>query len=263
MLNNNDIYLSKTIQEDLSRGYRSEFASGRERYCCLFCGMVREKGRVYPQDDLLLDAEASMRYHLQERHGGVFAALLKAGKELHGFSQLQCDMLSLMYEGKNDQEIAAMSGGKATSTVRNHRFQFRRRRREALIQLAILNLLEMREREGSDQDGLYSFAAGLSVHDDRTVVTRREAETIMRKYLDLAVDGHVVCLKKWPKKQKEKLLVLDRIVRRFEAGKHYAEVEVNDILGSITDDYVTIRRYLIDYGLLERKEGGGEYYRGR
>jgi hypothetical protein len=93
------------------------------------------------------------------------------------------------------------------------------------------------------------------------MVTKKEAENIIGKYLKVDSGGVVAELLRWPKKQKEKLVILDRIALCFETGKEYAEKEVNSILSGMTEDYVTIRRYLIDYGLLERQPGGTAYRR--
>lgn len=63
------------------------------------------------------------------------------------------------------------------------------------------------------------------------------------------------------KKQKEKLVVLDSIVRRFDSDREYSEQEVNSILSEAYEDYVMLRRYLVDYGLLLRQAGGDAYRR--
>ena len=43
-------------------------------------------------------------------------------------------------------------------------------------------------------------------------------------------------------------------------GRHYTEREVNEIIQPIYADYVTIRRYLISYGLMNRTRNGSEYW---
>lgn len=58
-----------------------------------------------------------------------------------------------------------------------------------------------------------------------------------------------------PRKQSRKLAVLDVIAAKFVPGVHYLEVEVNRELIGIYDDYVTLRRALIDFGLMDRKDG--------
>ena len=55
-------------------------------------------------------------------------------------------------------------------------------------------------------------------------------------------------LKKWQ-------IVLERIVQEFEYGREYSEREVNIILLDFHDDVATLRRGLIELGLLERAKG--------
>ncbi|WP_434060193.1 DUF2087 domain-containing protein [Peribacillus simplex] len=46
----------------------------------------------------------------------------------------------------------------------------------------------------------------------------------------------------------------------FQKGKYYTEKEVNEVLKDIFDDFVMIRRYLIDYKLLNRNKEGTRYW---
>ncbi|MEP6561751.1 MAG: DUF2087 domain-containing protein [Nakamurella sp.] len=62
-----------------------------------------------------------------------------------------------------------------------------------------------------------------------------------------------------PAKQSRKLAVYDLIVQRFVPGVRYTELEVNRELMALYDDYVTLRRGLIDFGLMDR--AGGMYWR--
>ena len=49
--------------------------------------------------------------------------------------------------------------------------------------------------------------------------------------------------------------VLAQIASKFEPGREYREVEVNGILQGLHADHATLRRYLIDAGLLRRERG--------
>ena len=51
------------------------------------------------------------------------------------------------------------------------------------------------------------------------------------------------------------------IAKEFEEGIRYSEVQVNEILKDIYPDYVTLRRYLIEYGYLERTRDGSAYWK--
>ena len=47
----------------------------------------------------------------------------------------------------------------------------------------------------------------------------------------------------------------------IQAGEKLTEKQVNERLLSYTDDVVTLRRYLIDFGLLRRTPSGSSYSR--
>ena len=49
--------------------------------------------------------------------------------------------------------------------------------------------------------------------------------------------------------------VLIHIAGRFTSGHEYSEDEVNRILQSLHSDHATLRRYLVDAGLLRRDRG--------
>ena len=58
-----------------------------------------------------------------------------------------------------------------------------------------------------------------------------------------------------PAQYKKRLIVVEEILHRFQPGSTYTENEVNDIIGEVYDDYVTVRRILIDEGMMVRNDG--------
>lgn len=64
----------------------------------------------------------------------------------------------------------------------------------------------------------------------------------------------------FPKKQKQKYLCLLWIKNLFDENKTYIEKEVNQILKPVHEDYVMVRRYLVDYGLIHRTRDGKSYW---
>ncbi len=62
-----------------------------------------------------------------------------------------------------------------------------------------------------------------------------------------------------PAQQSKRAVVLDFVVQRFEPGRRYGEAEVNRVLNRLWDDHATLRRALVDEGLLGRD--GGRYWR--
>jgi hypothetical protein len=49
--------------------------------------------------------------------------------------------------------------------------------------------------------------------------------------------------------------LLVHVASRFESGREYGEDEVNRILQDVHTDHATLRRYLVDAGLLRRDRG--------
>lgn len=58
-----------------------------------------------------------------------------------------------------------------------------------------------------------------------------------------------------PVQRSKRAVVLDFVVQRFEPGRRYEEAEVNRTLKQLWDDHATLRRALVDDGLLARDEG--------
>lgn len=62
-------------------------------------------------------------------------------------------------------------------------------------------------------------------------------------------------LKNIPVQKKKKQMVLEKIVEVFEWDRTYTEKEVNLLIADFHDDFCTIRRDLIGFNLMERKDG--------
>lgn len=65
-------------------------------------------------------------------------------------------------------------------------------------------------------------------------------------------DGRIVQL---PAARGKRRVLLEHLVAVFEPGVRYAERDVDALLRAWHDDYVAVRRYLIDEGLLSRAAG--------
>lgn len=76
-----------------------------------------------------------------------------------------------------------------------------------------------------------------------------EEEAVLRSYFR---GGR---LRELPAKRSKRLIVLSRLALEFEPGVLYSERQVNEALGRFHDDYASLRRYLVDEGLLSRKSG--------
>ncbi|MFF2754099.1 DUF2087 domain-containing protein [Psychrobacillus sp. NPDC058041] len=93
--------------------------------------------------------------------------------------------------------------------------------------------------------------------EDRYKITKEEQEEAEKKFFPRGVDGPLI---KFPKKEKLKLATLSVIIKRVELEKTYSEKEINAILKDLYADFVTLRRYLIEYGFLDRKDDGSAYW---
>jgi biotin operon repressor len=62
-------------------------------------------------------------------------------------------------------------------------------------------------------------------------------------------------LKSIPARRKQRVIVLQHLLTRFEPGRRYPEPEVNDILRTAHEDVATLRRELVDYGFMVREKG--------
>ena len=70
-------------------------------------------------------------------------------------------------------------------------------------------------------------------------------------------DGY---LRQMPRKKELRIQVLQKICEGFPKQEAYTEAEINSYLKEVCDDFVEVRRYLIDYKLLKRKIDGSAYY---
>ena len=62
-------------------------------------------------------------------------------------------------------------------------------------------------------------------------------------------------LERIPAARAKRLVVLDWLAARFEPGRTYPERDVNLLLGMAHADVAALRRYLVDDGFLERRDG--------
>jgi hypothetical protein len=76
-----------------------------------------------------------------------------------------------------------------------------------------------------------------------------EAAKVLRRFVK---DGRLTSI---PAAHGKRLVVLDWLAQRFEPGEIYPERAVNLTIGKVHPDFATLRRYLVDDGFLERREG--------
>ncbi len=240
----------KASPEELKNGYIEE----EDYYMCLLCNKKIEKGIVYPEEGMLFEAGRYMRVHIEREHESVFEHLINLDKRLTGLTDHQKSLLQLFYLGKSDVEVQKEMGIGSASTIRNHRFVLKEKERQAKVFLALMELLKDKNKRSPGYLPPHKTAGKI---DDRYNITQEESEKIIKKYFPDGADGP---LKTLDMKEKSKLIVLREIAKRFEAKRFYNEKVVNEILKTAHDDSATLRRYLIEYGFMERKPDGSRYW---
>lgn len=117
----------------------------------------------------------------------------------------------------------------------------------SIYQLETKQLEEMAQRMLA-RETLPAVAADVDVDAyDRKVLTAY-----------LSVDGHLI---DFPSQQKKLEVILRHVVQVFEPGQRYTEKQVNEMLLRFNKDTGRLRRNLVDFGLMKRQGGGGEYWR--
>jgi len=241
-----NIFWSASLEE-LKSGYIQDGGS----FTCLLCGERVEKGIVYPYENRLYEAERYMRIHIESTHLSVFEHLLAMDKKLTGLTEHQKKLLSLFYQGKNDKEIQTELGIGSASTIRHHRFALKEKERQAKTFLAMMELLSEKDDHAPAFVPVHKTA---TMVDERYNITQEEQEQLVNKYFSKGV------LTKFPNKEKQRLVILREISKHLKADYHYDEKELNQILKGFYEDYALIRRYLVDYGFLNRKSDGSSYW---
>ena len=86
--------------------------------------------------------------------------------------------------------------------------------------------------------------------DDQTVQrSDEEVDAVLRSFFDGPR------LRQIPRARKKRVIVLKRLLERFEPERPYPEREVNELLREAHDDVATLRRELVDYGFMVRDRG--------
>ncbi len=236
--------------QEIAQGY--SFDNNDNIYKCALCDATYEQGVVYPYANQYYDAEKMIKQHICDAHNGTFDYLIALDKQFSGVSPNQKEVLSLMYRGHSDDEIAKALKI-SISTIRNYRFRFKEKERQAKIYIALMQLLKNRQRNSNAK--LVAPHNSATTIDERYVITEAERQRVLQN--TFTEDGN---LKVLPRKEKRKIIVLTEIAKNFKSNQRYTEKEIDRILKRIFDDHVTLRRYLIEYGFLDRNNDGSAYW---
>jgi hypothetical protein len=90
--------------------------------------------------------------------------------------------------------------------------------------------------------------------DERYSVTEQEKENIIKNYIK---NDEIINI---PRAEKKKIIILQYLLQKFQRNRRYTEKEVNEIISSMHEDFATLRRYLIEYGFMDREDNGSTYW---
>lgn len=254
-MDTSELFWNASIEE-MKNGYIYDSVS--DSYICLICGKSFKNGIIYPEGNVLYEVKKYIEVHIKSEHSSMFQYLLNMNKKYTGLTDHQKDLLMLIKSDLNDKEIASHYGETSPSTIRNHRFKLREREKQAKIFLAIMASLSDEKActpRAIDTSKLVAVHKNATMVDDRYAITEEEKTKIIETYFN--ADSS---LKSFPTKEKRKIVVLQHIANTFKSDKKYKEKEVNTILSRIFDDFATIRRYLIEYGFMERYDDCSYYW---
>ena len=239
--------------DDLKCGYVQD----GDHYVCLLCSKKIAKGIIYPEEGVYYEAGRYMKRHIEKVHQSVFEHLNHLDKKLTGLTDHQNSLLRLFYEGKSDGEIQEELGIGSASTIRNHRFSLREKERQSRVYLVMMELLKEKTKPDQSARTFLVPPKAAKMVDDRYNITQKESNELLEKLFPNGPEGP---LKTFAIKEKHKLVVLRQIAKRFESERTYSEKEINQILNDVYEDFVTLRRGLIEYGFLDRTPDGGQYW---
>jgi len=243
--------------DEAKNGY--SYNSNNRIFTCLTCGKEFETGEMFSFDGRFYEASKAIQLHIGKEHGNMLEILTSFDKKYTGITENQKELLSMIYAGLSDKEIAKKTGV-APATIRHQRFVFREKAKQAKLYLAIFEVAEKAaaERKGKcSEDELVNIHSDAKMVDDRYFITKTEEEKILASVFESL---QPLKLKVFSLKEKKKIVILRKIALKFEKDRKYSEKEVNTVLKAIYEDYATVRRYLIEYGFMGRTNDCKEYW---
>ncbi len=142
---------TKTVENDTYKDFKDlsidELINGyvknpeRGEFSCIFCGETFEEGIIYPNGEKMFTAEKAVSEHVKEEHGGAFNVLINLDKQICGLTEIQKNILTHLYE-RDDNKTICEAMNISAATVRTHKFNLQKAKREAKILLALIQTAE-------------------------------------------------------------------------------------------------------------------------
>jgi predicted transcriptional regulator len=81
-----------------------------------------------------------------------------------------------------------------------------------------------------------------------------EDKKVLREYTR---NGKLI---QFPAKEKKFMVIMRWVASLFDPGVQYTEKQINAVLGTVNEDFATLRRSLIEYGFMRRERAGSHYW---
>ena len=242
----------KISVEELKKGYR--YDRKNDVYICNYCEQHFDSGQIFSVDDKFYTAEHAVGLHIKSVHGGNLHQLIYSDVKYNTLTQNQKELLELFHAGESDKDIAKKMNV-TEATIRRQRFTFREKAKRAKLYLAVYE--QVFETDTSMNTTIIPIHNNAVYVDDRYLITEQERQHILETSFSSLSP---LVLRNFSPKEKKKVVILSKISEQFEKGKRYSEKEINQILRPIYDDYISLRRYLVMYGFMERTQDGSKYW---
>lgn len=242
---------NKLTLTELKNGYR--YDEQKDSYICNYCEKIFEGGQIFSINNKFYLAKYAISKHIEIEHNGNFTQLIDSDTKYNTLTENQKELLKLFRLKISNYEIAKKLGI-SESTVRQQRFTFREKAKQAKLYLA---MYEQAFENIIDKDDIIPIHNSAVCVDERYLITEEEKQHILEATFSSL---NPLILKTFPKKEKKKIVILTKIAEQFKHNRQYSEKEINQILKPIYEDYSTIRRYLIVYGFMERTKDSSKYW---
>ncbi len=150
------------------------------------------------------------------------------------------------------------------STIREVAAQLNMSFRDAFKHLGMLEFVGAVHKTGDiftlDMDALEKLSKQQFAEQSKPSVSLPPMDPKSRRVLETFLKPDVE-LRHLPAQASKLHIVLEYVAAVFEPGAQYTEKEVNAILRRLYSDTASLRRALIDAGLLEREGDGSRYWR--
>lgn len=112
-------------------------------FTCLACGKEFEMGEMFTFNGRFYDASKAIMLHIEKEHGTMLDILTSFDKKYTGITDNQKELLSMIYNGLSDNDIAKKTGV-ASATIRlSVLFSERRQNKQSYILLYLISLKKL------------------------------------------------------------------------------------------------------------------------